>query len=235
LLALMLGLAALGFVLLVRRGGAIAVTATYVAVVGAVALGAAIALAPDTLLTLLGKDVTLTGRTKIWAAVIRLIARQPWLGYGYGAVWSDTSGRGPLAWIVKLAGYTPDHAHNSWLEQWLGMGLVGLGAWVLCYLSALLRCLWAVFARRGALFAFPFLAVYSLMMLTESVAVAYNDLRWVLFVVVATRLVLPERDPASHNIRIERGPIEPQADAANVQGSPFGEAQRSKHWPPQAL
>jgi exopolysaccharide production protein ExoQ len=209
LIALVLGVAALGFVLLVRRGGAVAVVAVYFTVLSAVGVGAAIILAPDVFLDLLGKDATLTGRTKIWAAVVRLIRQQPWLGYGYAAVWSDDSGRGPLAWIVKQAGYKPDHAHNSWLEQWLGVGLFGLGAWTLSFVSTLIQSLWAVFTRRGALFAFPFVAVYALVMLTESIAVAYNDLRWVLFVIVASRLSLPERDPASDHIRIERGPIEP--------------------------
>ena len=42
---------------------------------------------------------------------------------------------------------------------------------------------------------YAWVAVYSLMILTESIAVTYNDLRWVLFVIVATRLALPEREP----------------------------------------
>ena len=214
LVAMVLGMAALGFVLLVRRGGAVSVVAVYVTVVAAAGLAAGIVLAPDVFLNLLGKDATLTGRTKIWTAVLRLIHQQPWLGYGYAAVWSDDSGRGPLAWIVKQAGYKPEHAHNGWLEQWLGMGLIGLGAWTLCYFSTLLQSLWAVFVRRGALFAFPLMVVYSLMILTESIAVTYNDLRWVLFVIVATRLALPERDLDSHNIRIERGAIEPNGQVA---------------------
>lgn len=235
LVALVLGVAALGFVLLVRRGGAIAVVATYLAVIGGAGLAIAIVFAPEAFLNVLGKDATLTGRTKIWAAVIRLIQQQPWLGYGYGAVWSDQTGRGPLAWIIKLAGYKPEHAHNGWLEQWLGMGFFGLGAWTLCYLMSLLQSLWAVFVRRGAVFAFPFMVVYSLMILTESIAVAYNDLRWVLFVIVATRLATPDHDPQSHNIRIERGPIEPQNQVAQTQRRPLGEAQRSQHRTPQPL
>ena len=196
LVALMLGMAALGFVLLARRGGAIAVLASYVAVVGLVALGAGVVMAPDAFFTILGKDATLTGRTKIWAAVIRLIGQRPWLGYGYQAVWTDTSGWGPLAWIIKDAGFKPEHAHNSWLEQWLGMGLLGLGAWTLYYLSTLFRAIWAVFSHKGALLAFPFLIVFTLMTLTESVAVIYNDIRWVIFVALSIRLALPDREAA---------------------------------------
>jgi exopolysaccharide production protein ExoQ len=232
LVALTLGVAALGFVLLARRGGSIAVIATYGAVVGMLALSAGILFAPDVFLGLLGKDATLTGRTKIWDAIIRLIREQPWLGYGYGAVWNDPSGRGPLAWIIKQAGYRPEHAHNSWLEQWLGMGLIGLAAWALCYLSTLFRTIWAVFTSRGGLLAFPFMVVYTLITLTESVAVAYNDVRWLMFVAIAIRLALPERAPASNHVRIERRPIQPHGQGAYAQRRGPGQGDGFQHWTP---
>jgi O-antigen ligase len=197
LVALMLGAAAFFLVLLVRRGGAVAVIATYAAVVALIALIAAVILSPDVFLDLRGKDATLTGRTKIWAAVMRQIELRPWLGYGYGAVWSEDTGWGPLAWIVKQAGFKPEHAHNSWLEQWLGMGLAGLSAWALYYLTTLGRAIMAMFTSRGALVALPFLVVYSMITLTESVAVSYNDLRWVIFVAFSIRLALPDREPLS--------------------------------------
>ena len=193
LVSLLLGGSGLGFALLVRRGGASAVITTWLAVAAVVVAGAVVALQPDLFLGLLGKDATLTGRTKIWAAVWRLIQQRPLLGYGYGAVWSDDTGWGPLQWVIKQAGFKPEHAHNSWLEQWLGLGLVGLIAWSLFYLSTLAKTLWAVFTHKGALLVFPFLIVYSLMTLTESVAVVYNDMRWVLFVAYAIRLSLPSK------------------------------------------
>jgi exopolysaccharide production protein ExoQ len=196
LVSLMLGVAALGFVLLVRRGGAIAVVATYFAVIGLIGLGAGVILAPDTFLAVLGKDATFTGRTKIWDAILRLTHERPWLGYGYGAVWTDTSGWGPLARIVKETGFTPQHAHNSWLEQWLGMGLVGMWAWIACYLTTLGRTIVAIFRHPGALVAFPFLIVFTVMSLTESIAFTYNDLRWVMFVALSVRLALTRGDEA---------------------------------------
>ena len=191
LVSLMLGVAALGFVLLVRRGGVIAVMASYLAVIAVVGLGAGVVLAPEALLAILGKDATFTGRTRIWAAIARLIDERPWLGYGYGAVWTDASGWGPLAKIVKQAGFTPQHAHNSWLEQWLGMGLIGLWAWILTYLTTLGRTLVAIFRHPGALVAFPFLVVYTVMSLTESIAFTFNDLRWVMFVALSVQLARP--------------------------------------------
>lgn len=193
LVALMLGGSGFCFVLLARRGGATAVIVTWLAVAAVVALGAAVLLQPDLFLSLLGKDATLTGRTKIWEAVWRLIQQRPLLGYGYSAVWSDDTGWGPLQWVIKQAGFKPEHAHNSWLEQWLGLGLVGLVAWSLFYVSTLAKTAWAVFTNKGALLVFPFLIVFSLMSLTESVVMIYNDMRWVLFVAYAIRLSIPSK------------------------------------------
>ena len=195
LVSLILGLAALVFVLLARRGGVMAILAVYGGVLGLVGLGAALWLAPTLFLGLIGKDSTLTGRTKIWTAVLDAIHKRPLLGYGYGAVWTETDLWGPLNPIVKEAGFKPEHAHNSWLEQWLGLGLVGLTTWTLYYLTTLGRALWAVFTSRGALIAFPVLIVFTLMTLTESIVLVYNDLSWVMFVALASRLALPQRAP----------------------------------------
>jgi O-antigen ligase len=194
LVSLMLGVAAIGFVWIARRGPAMGAAATWTGITGVVLLGAFILFASDVFFSILGKDATLTGRTKIWAAVMREIEDRPWLGFGYQAVWGDKSGWGPFAWISKNAGFQAQHAHNSWLEQWLGMGLLGLVAWGLFYLQAMTLAVIAVFRDRGALLAFPFLVVYSLVALTESIAVTYNDFRWVLFVAFAAKLAFPDRE-----------------------------------------
>ncbi|WP_374570856.1 O-antigen ligase family protein [Phenylobacterium sp.] len=192
LVSLIVGMAALVFVALARRGPATRVVVIWMAVVGLVAVGGIALFAADAVFELLGKDATLTGRTKIWAAVWRQIQLRPWTGYGYGAVWDEAGPWGPLAWIIKQAGFRPQHAHNSWLEQWLGMGVFGLGAFALFYLQTLALAVVALFRGPGAFLAIPFLAVYSLETLTESVAVTYHDFRWVLFVIVAVKLAWPD-------------------------------------------
>jgi exopolysaccharide production protein ExoQ len=192
LVALMLGAATLAFVWLAQRGPAVAVTVSWLALAGVSALAALIILSPDMFFHILGKDPTLTGRTQIWTAVIRQIGENPWRGYGYFAVWDDTSGWGPLAWIAHDARFTPHHAHNSWLEQWLGLGVFGLAAWAMFYLQTMTTAFVAVYRNRGALLALPFLMVYSLTSLTESIAVVYNDMRWVIFVCLAVKLAWPD-------------------------------------------
>lgn len=194
LVSLLLGMMAIGFVFIVQRGPAIGVTALWLAVTACGLLAAFVFFASDVFFNLLGKDATFTGRTEIWAGIVRQIEKRPWMGYGYAAVWSDQSGRGPFAWIVKEAGFTPQHAHNSWLEQWLGMGLVGLAAWGLFYLQTLTTAIVAVFKSPGGYLTFPFLLMFTLISLTESIAVTYNDFRWVLLVAFAVKLAYPDRE-----------------------------------------
>lgn len=194
LVALLLGFGGLLFVALGRRNGATGVGMVWLAVLAVAMLGGFMLFAADLFFEILGKDATLTGRTKIWDAALRQIEKRPWTGYGYGVVWDVKGPWGPLAWIEKEAAFTPIHAHSAWFEQWIGMGLPGLVTFALMYLQALVLAALNIFRHRGAYLAVPFLIVYSLMSLTESVAVTYHDFRWVLFTAIAVKLAYPGRD-----------------------------------------
>ena len=191
LVTLVIGAGCLGIVWLARRGPAMGVATVFIAVSGLVALALAIVFAPDAFFAVLGKDATFTGRTVIWQSVLRLIQQRPWTGFGYGAIWTDESGWGPLAWIIKWSHFRPHHAHNSWLETWLALGYGGLAIWLVYFLEIWGRTLWSVFTNKGAYFALPFLAVYTLTTLTESVAFIYNDLDWVILAATGIRLAAP--------------------------------------------
>lgn len=193
LVSLFLGAFAIAFVALARRGPIMGVISSFGAVVTVFAIAAFLFFAADVAFAVLGKDATLTGRTNIWQGVLFEIHKRPMLGYGYGAVWDDKSGWGPVYWITKIAGFRAAHAHNSWLEQWLGLGLVGLAAWSLYFAQTLILAIVAVYRDKGAYLALPFILVYGLVALTESIAVVYNDFRWVMFVAVAVKLAYPDR------------------------------------------
>jgi O-antigen ligase len=195
LAGLMLASGAFGFIWLARRGPAASVAALWLAVVALIGLGAVALFDPDLVFALFGKDATLTGRTKIWGAVLRQIHQRPTLGYGYGAVWDDKDIWAPLAKITKEAGFVARHAHSSWIEQALGLGLVGFCLWSLWFLETVVRTLVAAFTRRSAYLAAPFLAAYALISLTESVTLIWNELTWVLFVTIAVKLALGDLPP----------------------------------------
>ncbi len=97
---------------------------------------------------------------------------------------------------MKQAGFRPEHAHNSWLEQWLGIGMVGLIAWTLYFIEVWTRSLVALYRSVGAYLAIPLMLVYSMTTLTESIAVVFNDMRWLIFVAIAVKLATPEQRPA---------------------------------------
>jgi exopolysaccharide production protein ExoQ len=95
-----------------------------------IGIGVAIFQFGGVLVALLGKDLTLTGRTGIWKAVIGSVLKHPILGYGYRAFWNGLSGESANIslndhWIVP-------HAHNGFLDEWLELGAVGLGLTVSC-------------------------------------------------------------------------------------------------------
>ncbi len=76
----------------------------------------------------LNKDPTLTGRTLLWARADDLIARRPFFGYGYQAIWmgdsADTIGLRRLTGITDARVF---HFHNQFRQTGVDTGLVGLG------------------------------------------------------------------------------------------------------------
>ncbi len=79
---------------------------------------------PEFLFTLLGKDVTLTGRTGIWSAVLDSIAKRPLLGYGYQAFWLGLEGESYR--VILAVSWVLAQAQNGFLDVMLEMGVAGL-------------------------------------------------------------------------------------------------------------
>jgi exopolysaccharide production protein ExoQ len=104
-------------------------------------LAVLVAVFPDALLELLGKDPTLTGRTELWEYVIGFISERPVLGWGLTAFWSTAN---PLSIEVSEAlGWTVPEAHNGLLEMLLEVGVVGTGFFLFLWARTLvlaLRC-----------------------------------------------------------------------------------------------
>jgi exopolysaccharide production protein ExoQ len=97
---------------------------------------------PDSLLEMIGKDPTLTGRTEIWAFVIDDIWMKPLLGWGYFGFWLLNN---PAAiQISDAVHWTVPQAHNGLLELLLNLGLLGTAAFISFFIRNLalaVRCL----------------------------------------------------------------------------------------------
>jgi exopolysaccharide production protein ExoQ len=83
-----------------------------------------VALQPDLLFSVLGKDSTLTGRTEIWNAVAVSIAKRPLLGYGYQAFWLGFKGESYR--IILTVTWALGQAQNGFLDVMLEVGVGGL-------------------------------------------------------------------------------------------------------------
>jgi exopolysaccharide production protein ExoQ len=95
------------------------------------AVAAVITLWPDALFNLLGKDLTLTGRTGIWTAVIDSIVKRPLLGYGYQAFWLGLEGESYR--VILAVSWVLAQAQSGFLDVTLELGLAGLGLVLLIF------------------------------------------------------------------------------------------------------
>jgi len=85
---------------------------------------ALIALNVDSVLALMGKDSTFTGRTQVWKQLLVAIRHHPYLGYGYSSFWTGL--RGESLDVLATSGWLVPEAHNGYLETWLGLGIPGV-------------------------------------------------------------------------------------------------------------
>ena len=161
---------------------AVALGGTVVAIIGISQFGS---LAP-----LLGRDATLTGRTAIWHEVWLSILHRPLLGYGFSAFWRGAQG---ASWDVVVAlKFVLFHAHNGFLEIWLGLGAVGLALFTLGFLRAAFLLWPELSAGRYEEAAWPFctLLLIALYDLDENTLLSFNGLFWVLYCGVLARVEL---------------------------------------------
>jgi exopolysaccharide production protein ExoQ len=151
------------------------------------ALGAlAVAFAP-TWLAWLGRDVTLTRRTEIWALVLPAIAERPWLGHGASAFWDVAAASSE---IDRTLHFDPGSAHNGFLDLALDLGVVGLAAFCIPFALALARAVRLALRAPGAAALWPlaFLAWLVTSNLAEGAMLRRGPFGWAVFVATAAAL-----------------------------------------------
>jgi O-antigen ligase len=78
----------------------------------------------ENVLSLLGKDLSLTGRVPLWEFLLPIASQKSLQGYGFGAFWRGY--QGPSAGVWEVFSWTPGSAHNGYLDLWLELGVVGV-------------------------------------------------------------------------------------------------------------
>lgn len=91
----------------------------------------------DAIFTALGRSADLTGRERIWEAVLARAGERPWTGWGFATPWAPWD---PAfdRWIVDH-GQTVLQAHNMWIDVAMQLGVVGVVLVGLVYLAFVWR------------------------------------------------------------------------------------------------
>jgi len=193
--ALLASLAAIGLFVIIRlfrRYPVLRIPVTYMFIAGIALFTVLTLIVPEVLLELIGKDITLTGRTDIWGALTDSIREKPWMGYGYGVYWLDPLG--PSYYVRLQLQWGIPSAHNGWMETWLSVGVVGVLLFAVLFVWTSILALNRI--RRGGsetYFVVLAVVVFLVFSLSESSILQQNDLSWVIFVAVAAKLFAFEK------------------------------------------
>jgi exopolysaccharide production protein ExoQ len=168
------------------------------------------------LLTMTGKDATLTGRTYLWEIASKFIDQSPLLGTGYGAFWFQGNPYAEGVWrhfgLVDRGGF---NFHSLWYEQGVQLGYIGITVTLLTLLIVSFRVTrWAVrFPTAEGFFFLSYVMLIDMRSLLETEIFWQFSYTYVIFIVaglygryappIASQSV-PQRSPVSAS---KRGPL----------------------------
>jgi exopolysaccharide production protein ExoQ len=138
----------------------------------------------DYLLGLLGRDMTLSGRTRLWALLWVKFLQHKWLGYGFGGFW-------PVEYVsiwLQSSNFFPMHAHSGYLDLLLAMGLVGATLFVYIFVSTAARSVAFLRSRptRESEWPLTLLAFLFLYNISEVTLLHESSLFWIVLTATAS-------------------------------------------------
>lgn len=147
------------------------------------------------ILTGLGKDHTMSGRTPMWGVMIQRIMDRPWLGYGRGAFWIRSTGYPAQVGSAASHVFVAPHGHNGFLDLALDVGLIGFTLFMICFLVAFARSLRRAYDAKSSedLWPLAFLLFLAMNNIMESYLLRLANIYWVLF--IAAVLSVPLQKP----------------------------------------
>ena len=207
--ALVLSLALIGGLMLWSRylwKGRRTILALDVALLSALVIIGGIVTQWVAIVTGLGKDPTLSGRTTIWVSAIAQVNNKPLFGYGYSAFWSEDN---PVARSIGDAlyvGFYTYHSHNGFIDVLLNVGWIGLGIFLIGFISTWVLALKYAYRPTSPGDAWPLavMILFTLYNTTESTIISDN-INWLFYVI------------AYFSVRIwPRPSLQPSAEASQT-------------------
>ena len=166
----------------------------------------------------LGKDVTLTNRTDIWTRIIYIMSsNNSFFGYGFQLFWYNDyavrlfkAGFPRGGWLATVA----SSCHNTLLEMWCDLGLIGLALYFFSLLRAYSRI--SELSEKQYCFTCMILLWFMMMGLTERLFSTFNFQSLFFFLAMAIACDLPDQR------RIARRAVKPRnrQEAAKEAASP---------------
>jgi exopolysaccharide production protein ExoQ len=145
----------------------------------------------DVIIESLGKDPTLTDRTLVWQAVLK-VPLNPLIGAGFEDFWLGD--RVQELWTKFW--WHPNQAHNGYLETYLNLGLIGLGFMLFLMIATFQKsCRMLLVDFEFARFRLGFLAAFVVYNWTEAAFKALHPL-WFVFYIIAIDMPKTEVVPA---------------------------------------
>lgn len=134
----------------------------------------------------LGRDPTLTGRTLLWSGIFNKLQDRFWLGFGRGAFWLPQGRNAKEVGEALGYGFVAPHAHNGFIDIALDVGFIGLSLFLIIYLVAFVRALKRAYATQHSenLWPLAFLIFLAMNNMTESFLLRIANIYWVLFLTV---------------------------------------------------
>lgn len=159
------------------------------------------------ILEVLGRNSTLSGRIPLWQLVLKSISDHPIRGYGFTAFWNGWAGE-RVSHAINWDAAVP-HAHNGFLEVWLGLGLIGLVLILINLSRNFLFALDVAWSNRDVEYSWPLLLVVFTVLynVTENSLLTVNSLPWIAYAAASYWLARAASEEA------EEPEPQPQSDA----------------------
>jgi len=134
-------------------------------------------------LALIGRDESFSGRARLWEVAIRSGMKHFVLGAGYRSFWTD-AGASDVYLSTSTIGSSLGNGHNGYLDTWLEIGAIGLGAFLLVFVTAIRRvvrhltqgpdatCIWL-----AMILGYTFIYAWS-----EQILIHQSEIAWVMLV-----------------------------------------------------
>ena len=148
------------------------------------------------IVTGLGKDPTLSGRTVLWASAMNQISQRPLLGYGFNAFWTKDNPAARRVGDALYPGLFAHHPHNGFINILINTGWLGLSIFLIGFISTWVLALKYAYNPQSPEDSWPLavMVIITLHNTTESTLISSN-IAWLFYIMAYLSIRIWPRQP----------------------------------------